>query len=104
MVNLISITVLSIIESKNFKGEKMDVLPGFINDDLREEVYREQPLGFKKGDSATKLCKLIRASYGLRRASGKQNAKIDVIFVSTLHMHGNKTDEWFIFVRTVVGY
>ena len=46
----------------------MDVKSTFINGDLEEEVYIEQPEGFNLGNYAKLVCRLKNALYGLKQA------------------------------------
>jgi hypothetical protein len=53
---------------KNFKVYQMDVKSTFLNGDLEEEVYMEQPEGFSLTDNPDYVCKLKKALYGLKQA------------------------------------
>jgi hypothetical protein len=53
---------------KNFKVYQMDVKSAFLNGDLEEEVYMEQPEGFSLTDNLNYVCKLKKALYGLKQA------------------------------------
>jgi hypothetical protein len=53
---------------KNFKVYQMDVKLSFLNGDLKEEVYMEQPEGFSLVDNPNYVCKLNKALYGLKQA------------------------------------
>ena len=46
----------------------MDVKSAFLNGDLEEEVYIEQPEGFILGNDAKLVWKLRKALYGLKQA------------------------------------
>ena len=46
----------------------MDVKPAFLNENLEEEVYVEQPLGFMIPDFESKVCRLRKALYVLKQA------------------------------------
>jgi hypothetical protein len=46
----------------------MDVKSTFLNGDLEEEVYMEQPEGFSLKDNPNYVCKLKKALYGLKQA------------------------------------
>jgi len=46
----------------------MDVKYVFLNGDLEEEVYIEQPEGFILGNDEKLVCKLKRPFYGLKQA------------------------------------
>jgi hypothetical protein len=53
---------------KRFKVYQMDVKLAFLNGDLSEEVFMEQPKGFKLFDNPDLVCKLKKALYGLKQA------------------------------------
>jgi hypothetical protein len=53
---------------KRFKVYQMDVKSVFLNGYLSEEVYMEQPEGFKLSDNPDLVCKLKKALYGLKQA------------------------------------
>ena len=55
----------------------MDVKSAFLNDDLKEEVYVEQTLGYEKKDEEGKIYKLKKALYGLKQAPRAWNIKLD---------------------------
>jgi hypothetical protein len=52
---------------KNFKVYQMDVKLAFLNGDLEEEVYVEQPEGFSLTDNPDYVCKLKKALYGVKQ-------------------------------------
>jgi hypothetical protein len=45
----------------------MDVKSSFLNGELEEEVYIEQPEGFQLLENTDYVCKLKKALYGLNR-------------------------------------
>ena len=47
----------------------MDVKTVFLNGDLKDEVYMQQPPGFSIDDSNNLVCKLKKSIYGLKQAS-----------------------------------
>eukprot|EP00253_Pinus_taeda_P005852 PITA_05852 len=56
-----------------FKVFQMDVKSAFLNGDLEEEVYIEQPDGFILGNDPKLICRLKKALYGLKQASRAWN-------------------------------
>ena len=67
--------ILSLVAFFDFELYQMDVKTAFLNGDLEEDVYMEQPEGFiSKGDE-NKVCKLEKSIYGLKQASRQWNLK-----------------------------
>ena len=61
----------------------MDVKTTFLNGDLDEEIYMEQPEGFVILGQQKKVCKLIKSLYGLKQAPKQWHEKFDSIVLST---------------------
>jgi len=55
----------------------MDVKTAFLNGDLVEEVYMEQPDGYVDPTHPDKVCRLLQALYGLKQAPKMWYAKLD---------------------------
>ena len=55
----------------------MDVKTAFLHGAIKEEVYVEQPLGFKVQDQHTHVCRLNKALYGLKQAPKAWYERID---------------------------
>ena len=67
MVRYTSIrTILAFAAVMKWKTNQMDVKKKLLNGVVKEEVYMEQPLGFKTCDRKTHVCKLKKALYGLK--------------------------------------
>jgi len=46
----------------------MDVKTAFLNSDLEEEIYMDQPEGFITKGEENKLCRLAKSLYNLKQA------------------------------------
>ena len=55
----------------------MDVKSTFLNGNLEEEVYIEQPEGFQLSDKGDYVCKLNKALYWLKQAPRAWYARLD---------------------------
>jgi len=75
---------LSVSSFKQFKVYQMDVKSAFLNGDLEEEVYIEQPEGFIFGNDETPVCKIKKALYGLKQAPRAWYYRLD----KYLHQQG----------------
>ena len=60
--------ILAYACSKNIKVYHMDVKSSFLNEELEEEVYIEQPKGFQLSENEDYVCRLKKDLYGLKQA------------------------------------
>lgn len=67
----------------------MDVKTAFLNGELNEEIYMEQPEGFILPGNERKVCKLLKSLYGLKQAPKQWHQK----FRMTLLGAGFKDNE-----------
>ena len=75
---------LALSSFQNFKVFQMDVKSAFLNGDLEEEVYIEQPDGFILGNDPNLVCRLKKALYGLKKAPRAWYYRLD----KYLHQQG----------------
>ena len=61
---------------------QMDVKTTFLNGDLEEEVYMQQPEGFIISGPEKKVCKLVKSLYGLKQAPKQWHQKFDQIVLA----------------------
>jgi len=47
----------------------MDVKTAFRNENLKEEIYMDQPIGFVSKGQEDKVCRLKRSIYGIEQSS-----------------------------------
>ena len=57
---------LGLAASMNLKLEQLDVKTTFLHGDLDEEIFIEQPKGFKVKGKENMVCKLKKSLYGLK--------------------------------------
>eukprot|EP01018_Ginkgo_biloba_P029061 Gb_03163 [translate_table: standard] len=69
--------VLSLAVSHKWVVHQMDVKSAFLNDDLQEEIYMEQPLGFALSENSSLVCRLRKSLYGLKQAPWAWYEKMD---------------------------
>jgi hypothetical protein len=80
---LYSIRVLiAPVAHKGWEVHHLDVKSTFLNGDLQEEVYMEQPAGFVKSDCEHKVLQLQKVLYGLHQVSRAWNVKLDDTLLS----------------------
>jgi hypothetical protein len=56
---------------------QMDVKTAFLNGELDEEIYMDQPEGFIADGQENKVCMLIKSLYGLKQALKQCHEKFD---------------------------
>jgi len=59
----------------------MDVKTAFLNGELEEEIYMEQPEGFVIHGLENKVCKLDKSLYGLKQAPKQWHEKFDNLMI-----------------------
>ena len=74
--------ILGLVASLNLELEQMDVKTAFLHGDLHEEIYMEQPEGFKVSGKENLVCKLKKSLYGLKQAPRQWYKKFDSFMVS----------------------
>jgi hypothetical protein len=70
--------------SKGWTIHQMDVKTAFLNGELKEKVYMEQPLGFTAPGQTHLVCELTKSLYGLRQSQREWYEVID----NEIKLHG----------------
>jgi hypothetical protein len=74
--------LISLTAHNGWEVHHMDVKSAFLNGDLHEEVYVENPMGFIVAGKEHKVLKLWQALYWLHQAPRAWNAKLDDTLLS----------------------
>lgn len=74
--------LIALTAHEGWEVHHMDVKSAFLNGDLEEEVYVQQPAGFVVANKEHKVLKLMKALYGLHQAPRAWNAKLDSTLLS----------------------
>jgi hypothetical protein len=78
MARLTTIRVLlSLAASHCLIVQQMDVKTSFLNGELDEEIYMEQPARFVANGQEGMMCKLLKSLYGLKQAPKQWHEKFD---------------------------
>jgi hypothetical protein len=88
--------LLSYACSKNVKVYQMDVKSSFLNGELEEEVYIEQPEGFQLSENTEYVCKLKKALYGLKQARRAWYSRLDNYLQQAGFRKGNADNNLYI--------
>ena len=60
--------LIAIASIHNLEIHQMDIKTAFLNGDLDEEIYMEQPEGFIVPGQEKKVYRLVKSLYGLKQA------------------------------------
>jgi len=71
---------MSLVVHYDLELHQMDVKTAFINGDLEEEVYMDQPKGFVTIRKENFVCKLKKSIYGLKQASRQCISSLMILF------------------------
>ena len=69
-------TLLAFAVEMGMQIHQMDVVTAFLNGDLKEEIYMQQPPGYTQVGKENLVCKLKKSLYGLKQAPRCWNEKL----------------------------
>jgi hypothetical protein len=75
-------TTLLLVAVMKWKVHQMDMKTSFLNSEIKEEVYVEQPQGFDIHDRETHVCRLKKDLYGLNQEHRTWYGKINIFLRS----------------------
>ena len=74
--------LIAIAALHNLEIHQMDVKTAFLNGDLNEEIYMDQPEGFISLGQEKKVCRLVKSLYGLKQSPKQWLDKFDKVMMS----------------------
>ena len=95
--------LIAIVVLYNLEIHQMDVKTAFLNGDLDEEIYMEQPEGFIVPGQEKKVCRLVKSLYGLKQAPKQWHEKFDRAVISD-GFKINECDKCIYMKNTDKGY
>ena len=69
--------LLSGLAYQDLELEQLDVKTSFLHGNLEEEIFMEQPEGFKKPGTENLVCKLKKTLYGLKQSPKQWYKRFD---------------------------
>src|SRR6201999_3330088 len=73
-------TIIALAAKHKYLLHSIDISSAFLNGDLEEEIYMEQPTGFEEKGS-NYVCKLKKSLYGLKQSARQWNKKLHTTLV-----------------------
>uniref|UniRef100_A0A2N9FGP9 Integrase catalytic domain-containing protein n=1 Tax=Fagus sylvatica TaxID=28930 RepID=A0A2N9FGP9_FAGSY len=95
--------LIAIAALYNLEIHQMDVKTAFLNGELDEEIYMEQPEGFIVPGKEKKVCRLVKSLYGLKQAPKQWHEKFDNAMMSN-GFRINECDKCVYVKNTTSGY
>ncbi|GJV46330.1 retrotransposon protein, putative, ty1-copia subclass [Tanacetum coccineum] len=77
--------ILATVALRNWEVHQMDVKMTFLNGDLEKVLYMNQPEGFMAPGLESKVYKLVKSLYGLRKAPKQGHQFLPYHFLRALH-------------------
>lgn len=74
-------TVLANATAMDLEMIQLDKKMAFLYGELEEEIYKEQPDGFKTPGKEEEVCRLQKSIYGLKQASKAWNKKFNAFIL-----------------------
>lgn len=83
--------LFSLCVEKGYHVHQVDVSTAYLNGDLAEEIYMEQPAGYVDEDHPDYVCRLNKSLYGLKQSGRQWNLKLHQI-LTEIGLHRLETE------------
>ena len=90
-------TIIALAVKKEMVVHQMDVVTAFLNGELEEDIYMEQPCGYVKAGQDDLVCKLKKSLYGLKQSPRCWNKRLGE-YLESIGFQTNRADPC-VFVR-----
>jgi hypothetical protein len=91
-------TILAIAAIEDLELRSIDVSHAFLNGELEEEIYMEQPEGFEQG-GPDHVCRLKKSLYGLKQAGRVWNKKLHATLAKMGFHRISSDNSVYVFIR-----
>jgi hypothetical protein len=88
--------ILALAALEDMEIHQMDVKIAFLNGELKEEIYMEQPQGFVHQGSEHLMCKLHKSLYSLKQSPRAWNQKLNAFFKSIEFMKSEADPSMYV--------
>jgi len=89
--------LLALVAENDWELHSMDVKTAFLNGVLEEEIYMECPEGVLEEPDGDRVCRLIKAIYGLRQSPRAWYEKIHAFFMN--HNFTRSTQDYSLYIN-----
>lgn len=91
--------LLAIATNQKLQVTQLDAVTAFLNGELEEKIYMEQPILYE--DGTKRYCRLKKSIYGLKQASRVWNRTLDGV-LTDFGLEQSKTDQYIYFSKKSV--
>ena len=90
--------VLALVAKEDMDLVQLDVKTAFLHGDLHDEIYMQQPEGFREKGKEKIVCKLKKSLYGLKQAPQEWYNKFDA-FMQMQGYARSETDHYLLYTK-----
>uniref|UniRef100_A0A2N9HJG1 Reverse transcriptase Ty1/copia-type domain-containing protein n=1 Tax=Fagus sylvatica TaxID=28930 RepID=A0A2N9HJG1_FAGSY len=85
-----SVRIIMVVAARlDLELHQLDVKTAFLNGDLKEEIYMDQPDGFQIKGQEGKVCRLKKSLYGLKQSSKTMKLTLLSLYVDDILLASN---------------
>jgi len=94
--------LLSLVAMKNYELEQLDVKTAFLHGDLEEQIYMQQPEGYRIVGKENHVCLLQKSLYGLKQSPRQWYKRFDA-FMESIYFGRSQYDNCVYFKKLADG-